>query len=236
MLHTGVQPAEAARGGLALGLEALDELLPDRGLLRGGVVELSVGGALAGATRIALSACRAAQLEGRERGGDAPWCAFVDPSATLYAPGVIEAGVELERLLVLRPTLEALARVSLRVVESGAFALVVIDTMGVPGRSLGVALGTWPRIVRRLSMAVEGTSASVLLVTDRSVARPLPLPVAQRIELSRPNESELRVRVAKDKHGRVLSPRTIPWLRTSLKPLAKSGELPRFTRAANDAG
>lgn len=203
--------AEQPSSGLSLGIGELDGLLPDGGLLRGGVVELSVSGAAAGATRIALAACRAAQAEGRERGGGTPWCAFVDLSSSLFAPGAAEAGVELERLLVVRPPLEALSRVSLRVVESRAFALVVIDTMGAPGRPLDVALGTWPRIVRRLAMAVEGTASCVLLVTDSQASRPLPLPVAQRIELARPSERELAVRVAKDKHGRLASTRRIAW-------------------------
>lgn len=215
--------AAAPSSGLSLQLGELDELLPDGGLLRGGVVELCVSGAAAGATRVALAACRAAQVEGRERGGDTPWCAFVDASSTLHGPGVVEAGVALERLLVVRPPLEALSRVSLRVAESRAFALVVIDTMGVPGRSLEVSLGTWPRVVRRLAMAVEGTAASVLLITDARASRPLPLPVAQRIELSRPSEHELAVRVAKDKHGRVLSPKKIAWLRPGQpRPLVKA--------------
>lgn len=204
-------PRELPQSGLSLGLLGLDELLPDGGLGRGSVVELCVKGAAAGATRIALAACRAAQAEGRERGGDTPWCAFVDASSSLHGPGVAEAGVELGRLLVVRPPLEALSRVSLRLVESRAFALVVIDTMGAPGHLVDVSLGTWPRVVRRLAMAVEGTSACVLLVTDSRASRPLPLPVAQRIELSRPSEHELGVRVAKDKHGRVSSPRKIAW-------------------------
>jgi len=213
--------AKALPPGLPLGIEGLDAALPDGGLLRGGVVELSVAGGLAGATRISLAACRAAQREGRERGGETPWCAFVDPSGTLYAPGVAEAGVELSRLLVVRPPLEALSRVSLRIVESRAFAVVVIDTLGVPGQPMQVSLGAWPRVVRRLATAVADTSACVLLVTDASASRPLPLPVAQRIELSRPRPHELGLRVAKDKHGRVSSPRTLAWARSGRRELAK---------------
>ncbi|MBK7582133.1 MAG: recombinase A [Myxococcales bacterium] len=228
--------AETPTLGLALGIEELDACLPDRGLGRGAVVELSVSGALAGATRIALSACRAAQAEGRERGGDTAWCAFVDPSCSLFAPGVVEAGVQLDRLLVVRPPREALSRVSLRIVESRAFALVIIDTMGAPGRPLDVPLGTWPRIVRRLSMAVEGTTSSVVLITDAGAARPLPLPVAQRIELSRPSEHELQVRVAKDKLGRISSPHTLAWGRAGPRPLVKGEpEAGPRVRAANDA-
>ncbi len=211
-------PAAVVRGSqvggsaaLPLGLPALDAALPDGGLARGAVTELAVTGGAALATRFALSACRAAQEEGRLRGGDTPWCAFVDPSATLYAPGVAGLGVALDRLLIVRPPLDALGRVAARVVESQAFAIVVIDTLGAPGSSLGVQLGRWPRIVRRLSMAVQGTPGAVLLITDSAARRPLPLPVAQRLELARPHPGQLVLRVAKDHHGRVASARRIAW-------------------------
>jgi recombination protein RecA len=132
----------------------------------------------------------------------------------LYAPGVAQAGVALDRLLVVRPPLEALSRVALRLVESHAFAVTIIDTAGTPGAELDVALGTWPRIVRRLSMALEASSGVVLLVTDAAAARPLPLPVAMRIELGRPAANQLSLRIAKDKHGRLSGPRSIAWTRS----------------------
>jgi hypothetical protein len=178
------------------------------------VVELSVKGGSGLATAVALSACRAAQEEARRFGGAVPWCAFVDPSGSLYAPGVAQAGVSLDRLLVVRPPLEALSRVALRLVESQAFAVTIIDTAGTPGAELDVSLGAWPRIVRRLSMALEGSSGVVLLVTDAAAARPLPLPVAMRIELGRPAADQLSLRIAKDKHGRVSGPRSIAWTRS----------------------
>jgi recombination protein RecA len=211
-LGSGPQPTTRHRLVLPLGQE-LDQVLPDGGLLRGGVVELSVKGGSGLATAVALSACRAAQEEARRFGGAVPWCSFVDPSATLYAPGVAQEGVALDRLLVVRPPLEALSRVALRLVESQAFAVTVIDTVGTPGAELDVALGTWPRIVRRLSMALEGSAGVVLLITDAASARPLPLPVAMRIELGRPAPDQLSLRIAKDKYGRVSGPRSIAWAR-----------------------
>jgi recombination protein RecA len=121
--------------------------------------------------------------------------------------------VALERLLVVRPGLEALSRVAIRLVESQAFAIVVVDLAAVPGAPLNVPLGSWPRIVRRLALALEGTEGIVLLVTDAGAERPLPLPVAQRIELARPAAGELALRVAKDRRGRISAPRTIAWAR-----------------------
>jgi len=177
------------------------------------VVELSVAGGAAAATSIALAACRAAQARSSERGGEAAWCAFVDPSGTLHGPGVARSGVALERLLVVRPPLDALTRVAVRMVESQAFAVVVIDLAGMPGAPLHIPLGSWPRIVRRLALALESTEGIALLVTDAGAARPLPLPVSQRIELARPEAEQLAVRVAKDRRGRISAPRTVAWAR-----------------------
>ncbi len=215
---SGQSANEPKSEGLPFGIEGLDAALPDHGLLRGGVTELSVQEPGALATSIALQACAALQREAKARGASTPWAAFIDPSGTLYAPGVAETGLDLERLVVLRPPLEALSRVALKVSESPAFSLVVIDTLGVPGAALNVALGGWPRIVRRLSMAVEGSERSVLLLTDAGERRPLPLPVAQRLELSRPKPGQLLLRVAKDRRGRVAPPKPIVWTRQ--QPLA----------------
>ncbi len=206
-------PAQA-NAAFSLGMEALNRALPDQGLPRGAVVELSIHGGSALGTSLALAACRSAQQAGLEHGGNLPWCAFLDPSGTLYAPGVAAAGVTLERLLVVRPSVEALSRVALRIVESGACAVTVIDMLGIPGQLMNVSLASWLRVVRRMAMGVDGTSHSVILLTDASEQRPLPLPVAQRIELSRPSEAKLMVRVSKDKHGRVSSPRSVALVRS----------------------
>ncbi|HTA89289.1 MAG TPA: recombinase A [Polyangiaceae bacterium] len=213
-VRVGSAPETTATGaGLSLGVEALNRVLPDHGLPRGAVIELSVSGSALG-TSLGLAACRAAQEAAVAQGGSVPWCAFLDPSGTLYGPGVAAAGVNLERLLVVRPSVEALSRVALRIVESSSCAVTVIDTLGVPGQSLNVNLTAWLRVVRRLAMGVDGTAHSVILLTDAAEQRPLPLPVALRIELERPSEGKLLVHVAKDKHGRISSPRSIAWARS----------------------
>ncbi len=79
-------------GGLPLAVDALNAALPDGGLLRGGVVELAVAEPGALGTSLGLLCCRAVLEEARARGATTlPWCAFVDPSSTLYAPGVAES-------------------------------------------------------------------------------------------------------------------------------------------------
>jgi hypothetical protein len=228
LVRLGESSASAALAPIALA--ELGAVLPDGGLPRGSVVELAVAGGVALATSIALATCRSAQEEAELRGGEAPWCAFVDPSATLHGPGVSGAGVALERLLVVRPPLAALERTAIRLAESQAFAVIVIDTMGVPGGAFGVALGSWPRVVRRLALSAEGSGACVLLVTDGEARRPLPLPVAMRLELARPTADRLTVRVAKERRGRVSGPRTIVWARPRARAL---GILPERQQASS---
>jgi hypothetical protein len=203
-----LEPLEV-EAALPLDFAGLGSVLPDRGLLRGAVTEFTVSAGASLSTSIALAACRAAQEPAVSQGGPVPWCAFVDPTGTLHAVGVQAAGVDLERLLVVRPPLEALGRVAVKLAESQAFAVLVVDTVGPLGASLGVDLGAWPRLVRRLALAAAESSAVVILVTERDARRPLPLPVALRVELSRPKLDRLQVRIGKDRRGRVGAERTI---------------------------
>lgn len=221
LLKAGVQLGSAPFGagnetsGLPFGIAELDGILPDGGLPRGGVVELAVAGGSAIGTALALSAIRSVQAEARTLlAADAvPWCAFVDASGTLYAPGVLASGVDLSRLLVVRPPADAIGRVALKLAESGVFSLVVVDTVGALGQSLPASLGNFGRVVRRLSMAVDGTQRGVLLLTDEKAQRSLPLPVAQRLVVARPAPEKLVVRVAKDRRGRVTPARSLRWTR-----------------------
>jgi len=197
---------------LPLGLRSVDESLPEGGLPRGAVVELTAPQGLARATTLALSLCASAQAEARLRGESdtqGAWCAWIDVSETLYAPALTRAGVDPARLLVVRPSLEDLARIAVRVASSHAFAVVVVDTAGVPGCRGEVRLDRWVTIVRRLALAVEGSDTTVLLLTDASASRAMPLPAAMRIELERLGEERLGLRVAKDRRGRVTGHQSI---------------------------
>ncbi|MBN1607952.1 MAG: recombinase A [Polyangiaceae bacterium] len=194
---------------LELGWAEFDAILPDHGLPRGAVTELAVAGGAALGTSVALAAVRAAQ---QQMGTDVSWCAFVDPSCTLYGPGVAQAGVVLERLLVVRAPVESMGQIALRLARSKIFAVTVIDTVGVPGSGLRpIGLGSWARIVRQLSLGMQGSPCVTLLITDVLAARPLPLPVALRLELSRPAQGQLSVRVAKDRMGRISRACFVRW-------------------------
>jgi recombination protein RecA len=119
-----------------------------------------------------------------------------------------------------RPPQEALERTAIRLAESQAFSVLAIDTLGAPGAPLHVSLGSWPRVVRRLAISAEESGACVLLVTDAEAHRPLPLPVAMRLEVSRPDAKRLSLRVAKERRGRISSPRSIVLAKPRAKALA----------------
>jgi hypothetical protein len=179
---------------------ALQQLIFEGQIPPGGVTELCTEEGSALLTTIALRACRRVQQQSQELYGESSWCAFVDSSRCLYAPGVQAAKIDLSRLLVLRPDEEALYRVTLRLVESELFPLVVIDSTSFLGQR-DHSLTPWVRVLRRLSSFLSQKSQSVLLLTQKGASRPLPLPVLQRIELNRSSKSELSVKVPKSSVG-----------------------------------
>jgi recombination protein RecA len=229
---------------LALSWSGLDAILPDGGLPRGAVVELSAPHALGGATSLALAAVTA----GQGRNEDA-WCAWVDPEGSLHAPGVVAAGVELSRMLVVRPPRPQLGRVAVKLVASGAFDVIVVDLHPVAQssplskgmdvrmdqpfvdrlnphekrthekRSGGGLRKEWaPEVfVRKLGLAAEPSAATVLLLTDSTQARAVPWPVALRLDLLRPSRRELSVRIAKDRRGRIGLAKTV-----SFRPVVRA--------------
>jgi recombination protein RecA len=200
----------AASEVLSFGLGAL---APELSLLRGEVNELCVARSGGLGTCLALNACAEAQRQGLGLATDeAQWCAFVDPTASLYAPGVAAQQVALDRLLVVRPPVESLARVALRLARSKVFVLVVVDTTGPLGHSIAVDLGGWVRIVRQMTLALEGSRACVLLITNELARRPLALPVARRIEINRAKPDVLRFRIARDRFHQPEPWRTLPYV------------------------
>lgn len=188
---------------LPLGAAAIDEVLSG-GVLRGAVVELAAPRGHARATSIALATCVAAQEEARRFGSHA-LCAWIDPARTLFGPGVRARGVDLSRLFVVTPSLEAFPRTAVRVTESRAFSIVVLDATPLS------SLDRLPTLVRRLALATSGTSCSVLLLTDLDARRSVPLPTAARLELSRTRVDAITLRVAKDRYGRIAASANVPW-------------------------
>jgi hypothetical protein len=158
------------QGQLACGLEVIDALLPG-GFPCGALSELR-GGPSSGKTAVALSTM--ARLPG------GALAAFVDGRGELYPPAAAALGVDLERLLIIRPPVgEEGFRLALWASEallgSGAFAVVVIaGPRGRPFRGADVAL-------RRLTTAAEqGGAVGLWLSSPGAALRP---PALVRLEL-----------------------------------------------------
>lgn len=213
--------------------EELERALPDGGLPRG-VVELaalpffssskkasrrSAMWKSGGTTTIAIAAMSAVHADPQA------WCAWITPVASrdvasrdgasgargepipsLYAPALAQAKVDLDRLLVVRPSPQALARTAVKVAMSGAFELVVIDAphhhdLGGTGRdSAASARDNGALVVRKLALATEEYGTTSLLLTNAMAPRSVPWPVALRVEVERRPDA-LALRITKDRRG-----------------------------------
>jgi hypothetical protein len=205
-----------ARAVLGLGWPELERALPDHGLPRG-VVEIAARPSssaksrqdwrCSGATSIAIAAIRSVHAADEHA-----WCAWILPSTaavpSLYAPALVQANVDLARLLVVRPdtsqrTTSALGRTAVKVAMSGAFGLVVVDAPlahDLGGAHRGRGADGAAVVVRKLALAAEESGTTTLLLTNALSARTVPWPVALRLEVERRPEA-LSVRITKDRRG-----------------------------------
>lgn len=201
-----------SRKSLPLGITTIDEALPDEGLPTGAVVELCAPMGLGRVTHLALCACAAAQRESRQLRRTSDWAAWIDPSepahGSLFAPALVRAGVDLTRLLVVRPNPDDIARVAVRLATSRLFRVIVIDRHGLPGAS-AACRARWSTVVRRLALAAESSDTTILLLSSTSHAHRDLLPTAMRIELTRPERDQLVLSVTKDRRGRLPGPVTV---------------------------
>lgn len=179
------------------GVHELDQLLPGGGLAWGSVVELMAPRGLGFSTSLALTICAKLQRAEKKDG----WCVFLDPTSTLHEDGVSACGVDPERLLVVRPPMDAMGRMAVRITRSQLFSAIVIDTAGVPGSTYVDSLGPWVALARRLASASEGRPCLVMLLTHREMGRPLPLPVAERVELTQERPGRLLLRLHRHQYG-----------------------------------
>jgi hypothetical protein len=199
----------------------LSGILPEGGFPRGAVVELTSPANLGHGMSVALAACAASQEESVRAGRDRAWCAFLDPDQTLFGPALQERGVSLDRLLVLRPPRHLLSRAAVQVAAARIFSVIVVDVSSVPGASSREhhrfeSMETWSKVARRLALSLENTPTTLFLLTRAEAHRPLSLPVAMRLELENVDPHRLVVRIAKDKFGRVTSPKQIAWTRPDM--------------------
>jgi protein ImuA len=178
-------------GAVASGRAEIDRLLPDGGFPRGALTELA-GGPASGKTATALGVLAAL--------GPGELAAYVDGRGELYPPGAAALGVDLARLLVVRPRARPpgaaadgreLVLTALWAAEallaSGAFAAIAID-VPVPRALRGADAAA-----RRLQSAAErGGAVGLWLCSPEGTG--LRVPAAVRLELS-------------TEHGRVVARR-----------------------------
>jgi recombination protein RecA len=157
----GVRPAPEM---VSSGIAAMDALTG--GLPRGCLTEIC-GPASSGRTALMLSALAAATRRGE-------CCAVVDAGDTLDPQSVVDAGIELDRLLWVRcggsspqNSLEQLLRVADLLLESGGFGLIALDLGDLPPQTARrIPLTTWFRFRR----AVEHTPTMLLAIERQSIA------------------------------------------------------------------
>lgn len=197
---------------LRSGVAEVDALLPSGGFPLGQALELC-GEAASGRTSLALRAVASAHREQR-------LCAWVDGPKELYPPAAAAMGVDLSRLLIVRPKEPSqLAWTAVQLARSGAFACVVLDlNQGLAGgKSSGV----------RLSLA-EGKKLADAAFRGGSLLLMLSSPTAPADGVTRMRTESLgpdgfAVEVVRSRQGGLGTRAVVPW--HSLYPaLAPEGE------------
>lgn len=174
---TGLRPTDVWRGdqtpaavnesGLPSGFDGLDELLPGGGWPRGALTEIILPHEGVGALSLIMPAL--ARLSSARR-----WLAWVSPPHILYAPALAKAGINLSRILLVRPKAST---DSLWALEQTLRAGTCGAVMAWPAANLS------PHQLRRLQLAAEeGNTWGVLFRTGRS-AEQQASPAALRLRL-----------------------------------------------------
>ena len=179
--------AAPARPVWSTGKSSLDARLPGGGWPTASLIEVLLDDTGLGEGQLFLPALVACQHRAT---GDVPWIVWIAPPHEPYAPALAQQGIELERLLVVRPTTatEALWAAE-QALSSGVCAAVLLWLKGTDDRWL-----------RRLKLAAEaGGSLGVLFRPERH--RFESSPANLRIVMSR-GEPCARVDLLKVQGGR----------------------------------
>jgi hypothetical protein len=168
-----IERRPARRPGLQpCGIEAVDAALPGGGFPRGVLSELR-GGPASGKTAVALALVAAL--------GEEELAAVVDGAGELYPPAAAALGVDLERLLLVRPAHRPRPGVDLfwaaeALLGSGAFGAVIVD-VPIPGGLRGA-----DGLLRRLQSAAERGGAIGLWLAPS--AGSIRVPAGPRLEIA----------------------------------------------------
>lgn len=187
---------------LRTGVEAFDALLPAGGFPLGQAVELC-GEAASGRTSLALRAMAAAHRERR-------LCAYVDGPGELYPPAAAAMGVDLERLLIVRPkATDQLVWTAVQLARSGAFACVVLDLtrgLAVEARKASSVRLSQPESRKLADAAVKGGGLLLLLTSPEAPADGM-----LRLRTEARGASGLTVEVVRSRQGSMGGRTTLPW-------------------------
>jgi hypothetical protein len=149
--------AAPARPVWSTGLSSLDARLPGGGWPTASLIEVLLDETGLGEVQLFLPALVACQRSTQDS-SEAPWLVWIAPPHEPYAPALAQQGIELERLLVVRPSTatEALWAAE-QALSSGVCAAVLLWLKGTDDRWL-----------RRLKLAAEaGGSLGVLFRPER---------------------------------------------------------------------
>ncbi len=170
------------------GRSALDARLPGGGWPTASLVEVLLETSGLGEVQLFLPALVACQ---RRTGGESPpWLVWIAPPHEPYAPALAQQGIELDRLLVVRPpsATEALWAAE-QALSSGVCAAVLLWLQGTDDRWL-----------RRLKLAAEtGGALGVLFRPERH--RFESSPASLRVALTR-GEHDTQLELIKGQGGR----------------------------------
>ena len=146
--------AAPARPVWSTGKSSLDARLPGGGWPTASLIEVLLDDTGLGEVQLFLPAL----VESQRTSGDVPWLVWIAPPHEPYAPALAQQGIELTRLLVVRPTTatEALWAAE-QALGSGVCAAVLLWLKGTDDRWL-----------RRLKLAAEaGGALGVLFRPER---------------------------------------------------------------------
>ncbi len=177
--------AAPARPVWSTGKSSLDARLPGGGWPTASLIEVLLDDTGLGEVQLFLPA-----LVESQRGGEAPWLVWIAPPHEPYAPALAQQGIELGRLLIVRPpsATEALWAAE-QALASGVCAAVFLWLKGTDDRWL-----------RRLKLAAEaGGALGVLFRPGRH--RFESSPASLRLAVSRGGD-ELRLDLLKVQGGR----------------------------------
>ncbi|MEP6886431.1 MAG: translesion DNA synthesis-associated protein ImuA [Gammaproteobacteria bacterium] len=183
--------AAPARPVWSTGKSSLDARLPGGGWPTASLIEVLLDDTGLGEVQLFLPALVESQRGGVAGGaGETPWLVWIAPPHEPYAPALAQQGIELGRLLIVRPpsATEALWAAE-QALASGVCAAVFLWLKGTDDRWL-----------RRLKLAAEaGGALGVLFRPERH--RFESSPASLRLAVSR-GEHEMRLDILKVQGGR----------------------------------